>query len=361
VRAFGSLMALEALALVALVAASVVPYFLNKSSERLFTPFPGFVALRFPVEGKPTQGKSRIVEASLDLAIVITVILMLIGYTLIVRTLVPKSPAGGAFVPLIPGVTVPVNLLVSLIWIIAIAVVVHELFHYLACVWQGIRVRSAGVGLLLFFPIAFVEPDEENLMRSPPRARARVYSAGPAANGVLAALALVLITVLIEKGVYVIDVEEGSPAWAAGIKKGDVIIEVNGQRVNNLIDLRKAISSGELLKVVVLRGEEKVTLLVNKDGRERIGVYVLPWVPKGPLRGLPPEEAAKAVQTLFWTHGVNLGLGVVNALPMFITDGGKLVSEVKRVRRLSSVADAFQLITVILFVHALVGSLRPLA
>jgi len=68
------------------------------------------------------------------------------------------------------------------------------------------------------------------------------------------------------EGALVSDVRSGSPAEKAGLKSGDVIVEFNGNKVDdphrlqNLVE--RAPMSGEQ-SVVVLRGEEKVTVPVS--------------------------------------------------------------------------------------------------
>ncbi len=349
------------LVVVWLLALSVLPYFIEPLRKRLYTPFPGLVAIRFKVKGEPHVDKSKTVRLALDGFIVVTVILMLIGYTYLINAVLPKAPSkSAAFVPLIPGVTIPLSFFLNLAWIIALAVAVHELFHYLACSWQGVRVRSAGVGLLFIFPIAFVEPDEEELMRAKPAVRARIYSAGPAANAILAVIAILLLKVSVAPGIYVVDVSPGSPAALAGIKPGDVILKVNGVPVQTLNELRKLIESNEVLRMTVLRHGKELTLTVYRDGHKLIGIFVLPWRPTSFLALLPPEQAVAAVQTLVWTQGINLGLGVVNALPMIITDGGKLLIELRRYKKLAALSDVIQILTVVMFVQAVFVSLSAL-
>ena len=336
---------------------SIVPYFLPELRRRLYVPFPGFVAVRFPLKGEPVVERSKSVKLFLDGTVAVTIILMLMGYTILVQSVVPQhATRTAAFVPLIPGVTIPFDLLINLLWIIAISIAVHEFLHYLASVWQGVPVRSAGVGLLFIFPIAFVEPDEEVMMRVPSRVRARIYSAGPAANAILAALAILVITYSVAKGIYIIKVEPGSPAWKAGLKPGDVIVKVNGVEITTLSQLRDLIESSKVLKVTVLREGKLVTLTVYRDDRKLIGIYVLPWVPKGILSELPAETAFAVVQGLFWTQAINMGLAIINALPMIITDGGKLVMELKRYKRLGWFVDVLQISTLVVFFQALLSS-----
>lgn len=72
-------------------------------------------------------------------------------------------------------------------------------------------------------------------------------------------------------GVLVDDVVKDSPAAAAGLKDGDVIIEFNGLKTANGQALTKAVRSaapGDEVKVVVLREGKKKTLKVEVGERE---------------------------------------------------------------------------------------------
>lgn len=65
----------------------------------------------------------------------------------------------------------------------------------------------------------------------------------------------------VNKGVVIANVEDDSPAEKAGIKVGDVLIEVDGRKIRNASDLRNVIG---LIRVGV-----GVNLTVIRDGREK--------------------------------------------------------------------------------------------
>jgi serine protease Do len=60
-------------------------------------------------------------------------------------------------------------------------------------------------------------------------------------------------------GVLVTSVDEGSPAARAGLKAGDVILEVGSQAIEDGADLREAVAKAE--------DGQPVTIMVQRDGR----------------------------------------------------------------------------------------------
>lgn len=77
------------------------------------------------------------------------------------------------------------------------------------------------------------------------------------------------------EGIYVIDVREGLPAAKAGIKAGDVIIEVDGERIEKREILREVLDDsdpGDNLRVVVIR-EGKDGDVIKKRLRLKLAEY----------------------------------------------------------------------------------------
>ena len=67
------------------------------------------------------------------------------------------------------------------------------------------------------------------------------------------------------RGVYIVSVDEGSPAEAAGLKAGDIMVEVNGQIITSVTEEVEIISNmkeGDEVAVKVFRPAE-----VSEDGR----------------------------------------------------------------------------------------------
>ncbi|MDY6896125.1 MAG: PDZ domain-containing protein, partial [Thermotogota bacterium] len=70
----------------------------------------------------------------------------------------------------------------------------------------------------------------------------------------------------VDKGAYIQDLVPGGAAEKAGIKVNDVIVEVNGKKIENMDDLTSLISTypaGTTVEVVVDRFGEKITFNVT--------------------------------------------------------------------------------------------------
>lgn len=72
----------------------------------------------------------------------------------------------------------------------------------------------------------------------------------------------------VERGVLVTRVQDG-PAARAGIQRGDVLLEVNRQRVASISDVRKAIADnkeGDSILVLLRRGQGSLFLVIEAEG-----------------------------------------------------------------------------------------------
>ncbi|MCU0539645.1 MAG: DegQ family serine endoprotease [Desulfobacterales bacterium] len=87
-----------------------------------------------------------------------------------------------------------------------------------------------------------------------------------------------------KKGVFVADVFKGDPAEAAGIRPKDIIVEVNGQKVETTRQLTSLVANipvGQAVKVKVLREGQPKTFQVKIAKRDDT---------KTAARGEPPEK-----------------------------------------------------------------------
>jgi Tol biopolymer transport system component len=138
-------------------------------------------------------------------------------------------------------------------------------------------------------------------------------------------------------GVKLSDVRAGGPADKAGIKGGDVLVEMAGTRIENLYDMTYALQDhkpGETVDVVVLRNGERVTLRATLGTR---GAQPAPGSgghgTTAPGAGAAPQEPIKAGKPFEKTFDGERHLkdirqltsGGENAEAYFRPDGKKLI------------------------------------
>ncbi|MBA1337241.1 MAG: regulator of sigma E protease [Pelagibacterales bacterium] len=109
--------------------------------------------------------------------------------------------------------------------------------------------------------------------------RSIIVAAGPIANFILAILIFAIINFFIGKDFTpaVIDqVEDNSPAFFAGIKKGDQIISIDQNKVESILEVSTFIntSSSDTIEFLLLRNEEKISLFITPkliNGEDQLG------------------------------------------------------------------------------------------
>jgi regulator of sigma E protease len=103
--------------------------------------------------------------------------------------------------------------------------------------------------------------------------RAAIVAAGPIANFVLAIIIFAGVFMFYGKQVTsarVDSVQEGSAAAQAGFQSGDLVIAIDGSRIDSFNDMQRIVSTsaGRLLRVEVDRGGSRVTLQATPALRE---------------------------------------------------------------------------------------------
>lgn len=180
---------------------------------------------------------------------------------------------------------------------LGVLVTVHELGHFLAAKWAGVKVVkfSVGFGPRIFgfkrgeteYQVAWVPlggyvkmhgdyPGEEHDLDDPERhrglyaapwwKRAIIMSAGPAFNLIFPVFAyffaLLGETTFLTPRVG--NVAADMPAAIAGIKPGDVITRVNGVDIVRFEEISEAIAGADsTIPITVKRGEQELTFQLN--------------------------------------------------------------------------------------------------
>jgi regulator of sigma E protease len=242
--------------------------------------------------------------------------------------------------------------LVDFLWAIPVfglLIFIHELGHFAVAKWFDIRVHEFALGfgpviagfergetrynlravpLGGFVRMAGMEEtdadDPRGFNRKPVLARALVIAAGPVMNFVLAAL--LYASLLMFVGVDATDtsrlgeilptcgttqqVQQACPGYAAGLRPGDEVISINGNRVATWRDIQTQVanSGGQPLTFVVRRGQEMREIRVEplyENGRWMVGIR--PATQKVPvLQALTQGTVWTYQVSVMWVKGFAL-------------------------------------------------------
>jgi len=285
------------------------------------------------------------------------------------------------------------NTILSFILVLGLLIFVHELGHFLFAKYFGVRVLkfSLGFGPKLFGKVigeteyivsalplgGYVKmfgenPDEQDVStkdRSVAFAHKTVLQrflivfAGPLFNllfSIFLFFALFAVIGVPEQidTTKVGTVTDDSPAWEAGIRSGDIFLEINGKPTEVWEDVLNGVknSGGKAIDVVLLRGEDEVMLQVQPalDGAKNVFGEVVDactqtWlfiyltgmgfvkiiqqvIPASELGGpiliaqLAGEQMrAGWVNLIYFTGLLSVNLAILNLLPIPVLDGGHLV------------------------------------
>ena len=225
------------------------------------------------------------------------------------------------------------NFIIPFIVLILVVVFIHEYGHYYFAKKYGVGVTefSIGFGKELFgfkdkygtkwkfcvIPLGgyvkffgdrnvFSQAEQEALLKKynkedqqklfvtkPLYQRSLVVAAGPIANFLLAIVIFTFIYMFAGKDftpAQIQEVQKDSPAYTAGIKSGDLIIEINNKKVNSILEVSTFIntSSSENIKMKVLRNNENLYFelkpksiksldsLGNQINKKVIGIKISP-------------------------------------------------------------------------------------
>ncbi len=251
------------------------------------------------------------------------------------RSLMKPSEATPAVVPVIPGVTVSLD--VPILLSIFLTLFPHELGHVISSLKNGISVKRISFFMLFIIPGAFVEPDEPAMKSLNWRRRVDIFSSGVLMNVLVAILAALLTIGMFPgfpnnpSGVYVIEVQKGGPSY--GILPNHVVItSIDQYEVRNLEDLHEALkkySPGDVVTIKTNRGNFRVKLGKSpyKEGMPWIGIKLSPFPYYKPLVPLPPNLSLEILRTLILISLFNISVGGLNSLPMYPLDGYHVAKE----------------------------------
>jgi membrane-associated protease RseP (regulator of RpoE activity) len=252
-----------------------------------------------------------------------------------------KTKNASPVTPLIPGLTISLDLntLFFFGFSVAIVMILHELAHGLAARAEGIKVKNTGLLLLAVIPGAFVEPDEQDLVKAKKSSQTRVYAAGSTTNILLGIIALVILanSVVVlspfynttPSGALVLQVVGGTPAQGV-LQTWDAITSINGSAINStqaLVQVLNATKPNSTVPMAILRGGSVLhinfTLGTNPTTNSAfVGInsmnYFAPNAPYFPV-SLPFYFSG----TFSWLYLLSLNVGLINMMPIPGLDGDR--------------------------------------
>ena len=200
----------------------------------------------------------------------------------------------------------------AFLFVLTAVIFIHELGHFLVARWYGVRVKTFSIGFgreifgftdryntrwrLAWIPLGgYVKfLDDENSASAPSRealarmspaeregafqtkplaSRAAIVAAGPIANFILAILVFTLTFTFVGVNVTAPRVDELVPDGAAaraGFQAGDVIVGIDGQKVEAFSDMQRIVSASadHELTFQVERGGTTLSLKATPERRE---------------------------------------------------------------------------------------------
>ncbi len=316
---------------------------------------------------------SRLIGLLLDAGILVAAVSAGLFYYSFITPFIQFISTGrtvGLVKPILPGITIGFDTFLYMLPGFSIAIILHELFHALAARHGGIPIRSSGFMIILgLLPAAFVEPDEKTLREARLRVKLRVYAAGVLANMILFAAFQALATGLSGGGYYtvIVGVDPGSPAAKAGLEPGTAVkyFIVNGTIAKGIDGLIKVLSNiqdkynGSLahvtLIVTMVTTKGNITI-VKPASYEKIGIRMFD-VPARLLYIASPQTAVAITLMLVYTIIINYSLALINAAPLFITDGAHMVRETAKIivgeERAQTVANIVSLATLAMLIPSI--------
>lgn len=253
---------------------------------------------------------------------------------------------------LIPGINITGLSLIYFVLAIVVAAVVHELSHAYTARAHGINVKSLGFAIIFFVPIAFTEIDEEALKNANTKAKIAMLSAGPASNFVIALLTVVILSTIINPwGLIIVGIVDGSLAEKYGLEKGMSIIEVNGTKAT-LDTLHRYLSVRRdttlILKILKPDGEVKEIHIYKPANTTRLGVYLQSMPSQSLINVIGVYPSLLILGFTQWLYIVNFSLALINAAPLFISDGGRILYGLSKRKEIAHAINMLSLIILIL-------------
>lgn len=229
------------------------------------------------------------------------------------------------------------NIIIALL-ILSVIIVIHEFGHFILAKANGVGVTEFAVGmgpriikiqgketlycikLLPFGGSCMMVGEDENsddakaFNNKSVWARISVIAAGPIFNFILAfVMAIIIISNMGYDPCVIYNVEEGSVAYMAGLRDGDLIQSINDKKVvfSREFSLLETVSPDETMKIMYLRNGKENTVTVTPKYVEsdyyQVGISISGLTIASVVDDRPAKEAGvKAGDVIVAVNGVTV-------------------------------------------------------
>ncbi len=268
-------------------------------------------------------------------------------------------------------------------WIgLVVTIIIHEAGHGIVARVYNTKVESTGIVLFFVIPIgAFVNIQQDELNRTSFKQKSAILTAGPMNNMILAGICFGLLFLLVsslspisntsadEPGITVLTVGENSLAKSIGLEKNSIITFINNEPMEDVVELRNILKDnlGSSIQIKWLTEDKReqiqsvnlpASLQENKGvlGVTLADTFFDPVLVLDRYKNLfltnplailmPPTLGQSAIpysdimssqysssifgpafpiigNLLFWIWFINFNVGIFNALPITMLDGGQ--------------------------------------
>jgi membrane-associated protease RseP (regulator of RpoE activity) len=260
---------------------------------------------------------------------------------------------------LIPGINILGDDILFFIIAVVLSAIIHEYSHAYMAKSHNIPVKNLGFAILFFIPVAFTEIDEEKMRNASVRVKASILSAGLASNLVLGLIFLLLLGIMISPyGIFIKDIVSStdhtlSLAQRYGLEKYMIIKYINDTPATlDVLEKYMGINNTVYIKLTILKPDNRITNIIVKKpaNTSKLGIYAF-IAPRDELvNSLGVIGSYILLETVFWLMLVNLGLAIINAAPIFVSDGGRIIYEALGVRA----GNIINTISIIILIIALI-------
>ena len=152
------------------------------------------------------------------------------------------------------------------------------------------KVILGGVGLVAVMAVAFVMTSRASAQqrdRTPDSQAPFLSLEGPGSS-----IGVTVSDQAGTEGVVIDSVRDGTPATRAGLQKGDVVVEFDGERARSVRQFTRLVREtppGRAVKMTVMRGGARRTVDITPEARDSVTLQQFPRVTGDALRVLPRD------------------------------------------------------------------------